>query len=108
TSCQDYIRGVDRATRSHARRRVRRSSRLTTREDVVDQDERTTPAAGAEPQSGAGGSASRSQHTVYTLPHDWALIRRFLAPALERAQRLRADDASGPAVLVIASDTEGA
>ncbi len=74
----------------------------------MDQDERTTPAASAEAPGGASGSASRSQHTVYTLPHDWALIRRFLAPALERAQRLRASDASGPSVLVIASDTEGA
>lgn len=74
----------------------------------MDQDERTTPAAGAEPQGGVSGSASRSQHTVYTLPHDWALIRRFLAPALERAQRLRASDASGPSVLVVASDTAGA
>lgn len=74
----------------------------------MDQDERTTPAAGAQPQSGSSPSATRSQHTVYTLPHDWALIRRFLAPALERAQRLGRDEAAGPAVLVIASDTEGA
>lgn len=74
----------------------------------MDQDERTTPTASVESSGGAGGSAARSQHTVYTLPHDWALIRRFLAPALERAQRLRASDAAGPSVLVIASDTEGA
>lgn len=74
----------------------------------MEQDDRTTPAAAAEPQSGSGASAARSQHTVYTLPHDWALIRRFLAPALERAQRLRSDAAAGPAVLVVASDTEGA
>ncbi|HEY0972302.1 MAG TPA: hypothetical protein VGE02_15135, partial [Gemmatimonadales bacterium] len=67
---------------------------------------------------------ARSQNTVYTLPHDWALIRRFLAPALERAQRGAGGAGAaageevaegavltpgvGPTVLVVTTDTEGA
>ena len=75
----------------------------------MDQDERTTPAPESEPQSGAAAGVSRSQNTVYTLPHDWALIRRFLSPALERAQRTGSAGApGGPAVLVVTSDVEGA
>ena len=39
----------------------------------MDQDDRTT--------TGAGPSVTRSQHTVYTLPHDWAQLRRVRARA---------------------------
>ena len=79
---------------------------LTTSEDVVEQDERSTPAAGP--------TVARSQHTVYTLPHDWAHLRRAMTPALERAQRAAekgdaADtEAGGPLVLVVTADADAA
>lgn len=96
----------------------------------MERDERTSSDAAPQPAPGAAGGVTRSQNTVYTLPHDWTLIRRFLAPALERAQRAASGAVSGaaaeseaaegtvltpapttgagPAVLVVTTDTEGA
>ena len=46
-----------------------------------------------EDRESAGGTtgATRSQHVVYTLPHDWGTIPQFLAAALERLDRDAAD-----------------
>lgn len=72
----------------------------------MDKDNRTPAPEGAAEADGVAAGASRTQNTVYTLSHDWALIGRFLAPALERARRLGGEGA--PAVVVLTSDAQGA
>jgi ATP-dependent RNA helicase DeaD len=48
--------------------------------------------------------ATRSQNVVITLPHDWAVIDRFLAPALERVN----PDVEGTQLLVLTQDGDAA
>jgi superfamily II DNA/RNA helicase len=57
-----------------------------------------------QPQDESAGGATRSQHVVYTLPQDWALIPQFLAPALERVD----PSSPGPQLLVVTPDAETA
>ncbi|MDB4875233.1 MAG: DbpA RNA-binding domain protein [Gemmatimonadetes bacterium] len=48
------------------------------------------------------GTISRGQNVVYVMPHDWASISQFLAPAVERVD----DGARELQVLIISSDAE--
>ncbi|MDF1504569.1 DEAD/DEAH box helicase, partial [Roseisolibacter sp. H3M3-2] len=70
----------------------------------MDQDHPTTgPEAGAQgaptggaatgetPETPTTAGATRSQHVVHTLPHDWGTIPQFLGPALERLDPAAAD-----------------
>jgi ATP-dependent RNA helicase DeaD len=50
------------------------------------------------------GGATRSQHVVYVVPHDWASISFFLAPVVERID----ESVPGPQVLVLTADADAA
>jgi ATP-dependent RNA helicase DeaD len=65
-------------------------------------------AAGGTAATAAGGEAqgatTRSQHVVYTLPHDWGTIPQFLGSALERLDA----DAPETQLLIVTPDAETA
>jgi len=50
------------------------------------------------------GGATRSQHVVYVVPHDWASISFFLAPVIERID----ESIPGPQALVLTADADAA
>src|SRR3954454_3523278 len=50
------------------------------------------------------GGATRSQHVVYVVPHDWASISFFLAPVIERID----ESVPGPQALVLTADADAA
>jgi ATP-dependent RNA helicase DeaD len=64
----------------------------------------TTPAAGGTAAGEAQGATTRSQHVVYTLPHDWGTIPQFLGPSLERLDV----DAPETQLLIVTPDPETA
>ncbi|WP_284350530.1 DbpA RNA binding domain-containing protein [Roseisolibacter agri] len=84
----------------------------------MDQDERdaglgagqTGGAAGAPGTTGttpageAQAATTRSQHVVYTLPHDWGTIPQFLGSALERLEA----DAPETQLVIVTPDAETA
>ncbi|HKG96017.1 MAG TPA: hypothetical protein VKA84_29155, partial [Gemmatimonadaceae bacterium] len=73
--------------------------------ETSDDRESGTPPASTAPATAASataGSAARRPDVVYTLPHDWAAIRQFLAPALERIDPA----AEGTQVVIVTPDDE--
>jgi ATP-dependent RNA helicase DeaD len=60
--------------------------------------------AGDAPTTPPAGGATRSQHVVHTLPHDWGTIPQFLGPVLERLD----PEAAGTQLLVVTPDAETA
>ncbi|MGZ8376391.1 MAG: DbpA RNA binding domain-containing protein [Gemmatirosa sp.] len=66
----------------------------------------TTGATGAAPAASGEAQAptTRSQHVVYTLPHDWGTIPQFLGSALERLDA----DAAETQLLIVTPDAETA